>query len=96
MLVKELKERLRGLPPSFIKSLTKEQVIVIMRYESRAKLGGVLRWKQRIARAGIKSADVARLIKREPSRLSEWIHFKYEPEDLAYDAVEGALYKLGA
>lgn len=96
MSSKKLQERLKGCPPSFIKKLTEKQKRVVLLYTTEIKLKGVLRWKQRMARAGVSGVDLAEKIGKPATRISEWVQLKKEPTEENYYSVEDALYSLGA
>lgn len=64
-------------------------------YSSHVKLKAVVRWKERMARAGITVTDLAKLVKEPTPRISEWLNFTWEPNEDRFNTIESALYKLG-
>lgn len=69
---------------------------IIAAYSSPVKLKAVVRWKERMARAGISTVKLAKVLKVPTPRLSEWLNFTWEPNDDIFHKIEKALYKLGA
>lgn len=84
-----------GLPENVAKKLTKRQRHVLEKYSTKSKRSAVIRWRQRMAKAGIQVKDVAAILKKPVPRISEWVHFKYEPCETSFLKVEDAIYKLG-
>jgi len=68
----------------------------ILAYSSHVKLKAVVRWKERMARAGITTAALAKIMKVKTPRISEWLNFTWEPNEKVFNKIEGILYKLGA
>ena len=84
-----------GLPEQMAKKLTSQQREVLEGYSTKAKRASVIRWRQRMAKAGIKGLQIAEETGEYLPRISEWIHFKKEPSQDKFEAVEAAIYKLG-
>ena len=68
----------------------------ILGYSSAVKLKAVVRWKERMARAGISTADLATAVKLPSPRISEYLNFTWEPPEDYFHKIESALYKQGA
>lgn len=68
----------------------------ISQYSSPVKLKAVVRWKERMARAGINTVSLAKLVKEPAPRISEWLNFTWEPDEDRFHKIEKVLYKLGA
>lgn len=67
---------------------------VAIGYTDQSKLSAVARWKERMARAGIKGYDLARHIGKSQAQLSAWMNFAKEPTDENFMLVEKWLYEL--
>lgn len=69
---------------------------IVLAYSSAVKLKAVVRWKERMVKAGLNGAKLAGMLDLPPSRISEWLNFTWEvPEDI-FLKIEKILYKLGA
>ena len=68
----------------------------ISNYSSHVKLKAVVRWKERMIRAGLKNVDIARIVKKPTTRVCEWLTFTREPSEDIFHKIENTLYKFGA
>lgn len=84
-----------GLPENVAKKLNQKQRTVLEKYSTKTKRTAVIRWRTRMAKAGIKVGDVAEKTGRPIERISEWLNFKYEPQEEAFLDVDKAIYDLG-
>jgi len=69
---------------------------IVMAYSSAVKLKAVVRWKERMAKAGLTNIKMAGLLDVPPTRVSEWLNFTWEPQEDIFLKIEKILYKLGA
>ena len=69
---------------------------IVLAYSSPVKLKAVVRWKERMAKAGLTNSKLAGLLDVPPPRVSEWLNFTWEPQEDIFLKIEKILYKLGA
>lgn len=89
------KKRLSALPQRVAEGLDHKKKRVVGGYQSQAKLTSVVRWRLRMAKAGIGVQDLAEQVGKPPSRISEWLTFKVEPTEESFLLVENAIYAMG-
>ena len=68
---------------------------IVLGYSSHVKLKAVVRWKERMARAGLNNNKLAGMLDVPPSRISEWLNFTWEVQEDTFLKIEKILYKLG-
>ncbi len=68
----------------------------ITEYSSHVKLKAVVRWKERMIRAGLKNVDMAKILKKPTTRVCEWMTLTKEPNEDMFHKFENTLYKFGA
>ena len=86
----------RKLTAKKLTAVQSQKLKTIKAYSSHVKLKAVVRWKERMARAGITTTALAKVVKEPAPRISEWLNFTWEPDDPRFHKIESALYKLGA
>lgn len=91
----QFQKRIAVIPARVAESLDNKQKRVVAGYQSQTKLSSVVRWRQRMAKAGIKVNEVAESVGKPASRISEWMTFRVEPEEENFLLVENAIYSLG-
>ena len=89
-------KNLKLIPANRLEKLSKEKRKVVEAYASEVKLKAVIRWKTRMAAAGITVQALAESTKPKmvPTRISEWLNFTNEPREANFLKVENAIYKL--
>lgn len=68
----------------------------VLNYSSHVKLRAVIRWKERMVRNSITTERLADYLDIPSTRISEYLNFTWEPNQERFEAIEAALYKLGA
>jgi len=86
----------RKLSAKKLTTIQQQKKRTIAAYSSPVKLKAVVRWKERMARAGISTVALAKVVKEPAPRISEWLNFTWEPDEDRFHKIEKALYKLGA
>ncbi|MDX9690517.1 MAG: hypothetical protein RBT70_08695 [Alphaproteobacteria bacterium] len=97
------KKRLDMIPDVLWQSIKKQskngnishKVQTITNYTTPTKLKAVIRWRERMARGGITTSQLAEYVGKSPTRLSEWLYFTHEPREQAFNEIEAALYEMG-
>lgn len=90
-----LKKRTASIPARLVEKMNHLQKQVIIEYSSETKLKAVIRWRQRMAKAGIMVRDISKEIEKPESRVSEWLNFKKEPNEEMFLNIEKVIYKMG-
>lgn len=86
----------RKLCSKKLTTIQQQKKRTVAAYSSHVKLKAVVRWKERMARAGINTVSLAKLVKEPAPRISEWLNFTWEPDEDRFHKIEKVLYKLGA
>lgn len=89
-------KNIKILPKAMRDKLSDKQKRTVEAYSSPVKLKAVLRWKQRLAAAGIKIKELAENTKKVPFRISEWVNFTHEPSEENFNEIEAGIYELEA
>lgn len=87
-------KNLKVLPPAIRDKLSEKQKRTVESYSSAVKLKSVLRWKQRLAAAGVKVKELAKHTGKVPFRISEWMNFTHEPSEENFNEIEAGIYEL--
>ena len=74
--------------------LNDKQRRTVEAYTSVVKLKSVIRWRTRMAQAGISVKTLAEKVDKPVTRISEWLNFTHEPEESSFLQVEAEIYKL--
>lgn len=69
---------------------------IVLAYSSHVKLKAVVRWKERMAKAGLNNNKLAGMLDVPPPRISEWLNFTWEVPEDTFLKIEKILYKLKA
>lgn len=89
-------KNLKVLPKAVREGLTEKQKRTVEAYSSPVKLKAVLRWKTRMAAAGITGKRLAEHTGKVVIRLYEWMNLTHEPGEENFNEVEAGLYQLEA
>lgn len=87
-------KNLKILPPALREKLGEKQIRTVEGYSSTVKLKAVLRWKPRLAAAGLKLKDLAEKTGKVSFRISEWMNFTHEPSEENFNDIEAGIYEL--
>lgn len=87
-------KNIKILPPAMRDKLSDKQRRTVESYSSPVKLKAVLRWKQRLAAAGVKIKELAEHTNKVPFRISEWVNFTHEPSEENFNEIEAGIYEL--
>lgn len=91
----QFEKRIAALPERVVQGLCHKKKRVVASYQSQSKLTSVVRWRLRMAKAGISVQALAEEVGKPGSRISEWLTFKVEPTEESFLLVENAIYKMG-
>jgi len=103
-VTKKEKKNFAQLPVGIQKKLTvkdptpiiQQKLRIVLAYSSHVKLKAVVRWKERMAKAGLNNKKIAEHLDVPETRISEWLNFTWEPQEDIFLKVEKLLYKHGA
>lgn len=79
-----------------LNELQQQKRRTVASYSSHVKLKAVVRWKERMVKAGLTTTKIAAMIDVPNPRVSEWVNYTWEPSEEVFHKIEKILYKNGA